>query len=113
MTISFTLISQYLADGSIEYVNDNQLKLNFSTLLGQDGSTLDSSAMKAVYLFLDGLADLTTAINQQRAAQTPALAPIQFVEKGLSGTVNVPQYKFTCEFNVDSSKFDNDLIDPG
>lgn len=108
--ITFNNLATYLPTGAIEFVGNNQVKINFNLLTGQ-AINLDSSALKGLAILLDSLASMTDAINHQRASATPPIAPITFVSKTLGGTVTNPQMDFAVTLNS-SHDFVNNLVDP-
>jgi hypothetical protein len=59
-----------LPPGSIEFVGNNQLKLNFSQLTGEILS-FESSCVEPIVKLMQKLADLTTVINAARASENP------------------------------------------
>jgi hypothetical protein len=112
MNLTFQALADKLTPGAIEFVGNNQLKLNFSQLTGDEDLDFESSFVEGVVQFLQGLAELTDQINQQRAALNPPLPPIEFVTQQLVGTPSQPKYQFTVEVAIDTKAFASNLIDP-
>lgn len=111
MTITFQNLADKLAPGAIEFVGNNQLKVNFSQLTG-DTLTFDSSCIKAIVKLMEGLSELTNEINSQRANQNPPLLPIDFVSQQIVGSPQEPKYQFVLQIAVDTASFSNNLVDP-
>jgi hypothetical protein len=111
MTISFTDLAENLPAGAIEYVGNNQVKLNFSQI-SDETLTLESSMVEVVVKFLQGLTSLTNQINQLRNAQNPPLPPIVFASGQLVGTAAQPRYQFVVEVAVNAGTFLSNLVDP-
>lgn len=111
MSITFQSLSDELPPGTIEFVGNNQLKLNFSQLTG-DNLTLESSCVQAIVKLLQSLASLTQKINLSREEATPPLPAIDFASSLLNGTPQQPKYEFTIKVKVDNSQFINNLVDP-
>lgn len=109
--LSYSALSEKLPAGSIEFVGNNQLKLNLS-LLTESGSTLTTevSSVKAVVKLMQGLAALTNQVNEARIAAN--LPPIQFVSQQLTGTPEAPEFEFTVRVKVDTALFIDNLDDP-
>lgn len=112
MTLTFERLAEKLPAGVVEFVGNNQVKLNFSLLTGDEDLTLDSSLIEGVIQFLQGLAKLTDAINEERAKLNPPLEPIDFVSQQLIGTPQRPKFQFIVEVAVDTSAFTSNLVDP-
>ncbi len=112
MTLSFQSLADKLPPGAIEFVGNNQLKLNFSQLTGDEELGFESSFVEGVVQFLQGLASLTDQINEERAALNPPLPPIEFVTQQLVGTPSQPKYQFTVEVAIDTKAFTSNLVDP-
>lgn len=110
-SLDYSALSEKLPAGSIEFVGNNQLKLNLS-LLTESGSTLttEASCVKGVVKFLQGLSALTTQVNEARIAAN--LPPIQFASQQLTGTPEAPEYEFTVRVKVDTALFVDNLDDP-
>ena len=107
----YSALSEKVPAGSIEFVGNNQLKLNFS-LLTESGSnlTLETSCIKGAVKFLQGLSALTDQVNETRIAAN--LPPIQFASMQLTGTPEAPEYEFTVRVKVDTALFVDHLDDP-
>lgn len=110
-TLSFNALSEKLPAGSIEFVGNNQVKLNFSVAT-ESGSnlTLNSSCVKGTVKLLQGLSALTTQVNEDRVNEN--LPPIQFASQQLTGTPEAPEYEFTVRVKVDTALFIDNLDDP-
>ncbi|MEH2425867.1 MAG: hypothetical protein V7K48_34700 [Nostoc sp.] len=109
--ITFSAIAAYLPPGSLEFVGNNQVKLNLNQITG-DSLTLDASAVKGVLKILEALTQLTLAINTARAAANPSLAPIEFCEKHLAGTVDAPNFQYIVTVGINPQSFINNVVDP-
>lgn len=109
--LDYAALSEKLPAGSIEFVGNNQLKLNLS-LLTESGSTLttETSSVKGVVRLLQGLSQLTNQVNETRIAAN--LPPIQFASQQLTGTPEAPEYEFTVRVKVDTALFIDNLDDP-
>jgi hypothetical protein len=112
MPITYNSLAANLPPASLEFVGNNQVKLNFSSVTGQTGITPDSPVFMGVVKFLQALADATSAINAERSAQNPPLPPIAFCSQALEGTPQKPEYHFAIVIAVDSTKFIETLVDP-
>ncbi|PHJ54498.1 hypothetical protein VF14_35230 [Nostoc linckia z18] len=112
MSLTFTALGEKLPAGSIEFVGNNQLKLNFTLVTGDSTLTPNSSCVEAVSKLMRGLAALTEQVNDDRAAANPPQSPIEFASSTLTGTPAQPKYVFTVEVAVDTSQFPDNLIDP-
>lgn len=111
MAMKFSDLQNLLPPGAIEFVGNNQLKLNFNQLTGLELNP-ESILIQGVAQFLEGLVELTTAINEDRVAATPAQTPITFASKELSGSASVPVIRYTVTLQVDNSAFLSNLVDP-
>ena len=111
MSLTFQALADMLPSGSIEFVGNNQLKLNFSQLTNET-LTFESSLIESIVKLMQKLADLTTAVNSTRASKNPSKPPIIFASKDLIGTPDAPEFEFTIRAAVDTSQFANNLIDP-
>ena len=108
--ITFNQLASFLPAGSIEFVGNNQVKINFSQLTG-DTLSLDSSCVKGIVKLLKGLAALTASINAFREAATPPLPTIDFVSDQLVGTSDNPRIQLVTEVQINTSSFVDNLID--
>lgn len=111
MSLTFQDLANILPPGSIEFVGNNQLKLNFSQLTG-DTLTFESSCVESVVKLMQKLADLTTSVNSLRASENPSKPPIMFASKDLVGTPDAPEFEFTVRVAINTAQFVNNLIDP-
>ena len=111
MSLTFQALANILPPGSIEFVGNNQLKLNFSQLTGET-LTFETSCVESVVKLMQKLADLTAAVNSARANENPSKPPIVFTSKDLVGTPDAPEFEFTTRVAVATSQFANNLIDP-
>ncbi|WGV23474.1 hypothetical protein [Halotia branconii] len=109
--LSYSALAEKLPAGSIEFVGNNQVKLNFSTTT-ESGSnlTLNASCVKGIVKLLQGLAALTDQVNEARV--NAELPPIQFASQQLTGTPEMPEYEFTVRVKVDTAQFIENLDDP-
>ncbi|MBN3943499.1 hypothetical protein [Nostoc sp. NMS9] len=110
-TLSYTALAEKLPAGSIEFVGNNQVKLNLS-LTTESGATLtlDSSCVKGIVKVMQALSSLTNQVNESRVNAN--LPPIQFVSQQLTGTPEAPEYEFTVRVKVDTALFIDNLDDP-
>lgn len=112
MSLTFEALGEKLPAGSVEFVGNNQLKVNM-TLLAEDTTlTPQSSCVEAISKLMRGLSALTEQVNSDRAAANPPLEPIDFASETLTGTPAQPKYVFTVEVAVDTSQFPDNLVDP-
>ena len=112
MSLTFENLGEKLAPGAIEFVGNNQLKINVTQTTGDNELTPQSSLVEPIAKLLQGLAELTTQINEDRANNNPPLPPITFASQSLTGTPSQPKYLFTVEIAVDTSQFSSNLVDP-
>ncbi|MBD2435820.1 hypothetical protein [Nostoc sp. FACHB-110] len=112
MSLTFTALGEKLPAGSIEFVGNNQLKLNFTLLAADSTLTPDSSCVEGVVKLLQGLAELTNQINEDRATANPPQEPITFASQTLQGTPSQPEYKFEVKIKVNTANFIENLVDP-
>jgi hypothetical protein len=113
MSLTFQNLADKLAPGAVEFVGNNQLKVNFSQLVSSsEPLTFESSCVEGIVKLLQGLAALTDQINQERANQNPPLAPIEFVSQQIAGTPQQPKFQFIVEVAIDTQVFSSSLIDP-
>lgn len=108
-SFSYSALSEKLAAGSVEFVGNNQVKLNLNQVTG-DNLTLESSVVEGTVKFLTGLANLTEQINASLVEQN--MPPIQFVTQSLTGTPAQPEYEFTVRVSVNTAQFIENLKDP-
>lgn len=108
--ITFTALGDHIPAGSLEYVGNNQVKLNFSQLSNDSSLNLDSSALKPITLFLEGLFQYTHQLNVERKNQK--LDPIELCSKNIAGTPDKPIIAYTLSVEVDAQSFLNNLVDP-
>lgn len=109
MTLSYEALGENLPPGSIEFVGNNQLKVNFSQMV--DTPNPETSCVKGVVRLLQGLSELTDKVNETRINQNN-LPPIEFVSQILTGTPEQPEYQFTVRVKVDTALFIDNLKDP-
>lgn len=112
MSLTFAALGEKLPAGSIEFVGNNQLKINLTLVTGDSTLTPQSSCVEAISKLMRGLAALTEQINTARAAANPPQSPIEFADEALTGTPAQPKYIFTVEVAVDTSQFPDNLVDP-
>ncbi|MFN6450543.1 MAG: hypothetical protein RMX59_035150 [Nostoc sp. DedSLP05] len=111
MSLTFEDLAAKLPAGSVEFVGNNQVKINFSQLTG-DSINLQSSCVKGVVRLMQGLAALTDQENEDRAAVNPPLTPIEFASQTLQGTPQQPEYLFEVAVKVNTANFVDNLVDP-
>ncbi|MEH2250069.1 hypothetical protein [Nostoc sp.] len=109
--ISYSAIADYLPSNSLEFVGTGQVKLNLNQITG-NSLTLDASAIEGILKILEALALYTDAVNTERAAATPPLAPIEFCEKHLTGTPDAPNFQYVVTASINSQSFINNVVDP-
>lgn len=109
--ITYSGIAAYLPANSLEFVGNNQVKLNLNQITG-DSLNLDASAIKGILKILEALSQMTLAVNAARAAADPPLPPIELCEKHLAGTVDVPTFQYVIVVAIDPQSFINNVIDP-
>lgn len=112
MSLTYDDLAEHLPPSSVEFVGANQLKINLSQLLERDDLTTASPIIEGVATLLDGLSALTVAVNEQRIAAEPSLAPITFVSKQLVGSIAEPVYRFVVDLKVNQAVFLDNLLDP-
>ncbi|MEH2377614.1 MAG: hypothetical protein V7K27_01735 [Nostoc sp.] len=110
-TLNYAALSEKLTAGAIEFVGNNQLKLNLS-LITESGSnlTLETSCVKGIVKLLQALSALTDQVNEARIIAN--LPPIEFVSQQLTGTPEAPEYQFTVRVKIDTALFVDNLDDP-
>ncbi|MEH2124171.1 hypothetical protein [Nostoc sp.] len=108
-TLSFSALSEKLAAGAIEFVGNNQVKLNFN-LATADNLTLNTSCVKGIVKLMQALSALTEQVNESRIAVN--LPPIQFASQQITGTPEAPEFEFTVRVKVDTALFVDNLDDP-
>lgn len=107
--LSFSTLSDQLPAGSLEFVGNNQVKLNFSQLTG-DTLTLDSSILKGLAIFMDGLSKYNHQLNENRKQQ--GLPAIDLCSKSFAGTPDEPIIVYAFSVLVNPNSFLNNLVDP-
>lgn len=110
-TLSYSALAEKLPNGAIEFVGNNQVKINLS-LATQSGAglTLNSSCVKGIVKLMQALSALTDSVNEARVNAN--LPPIQFASQQLTGTPEQPEYEFTVRVKVDTALFIDNLDDP-
>ncbi|AFY31604.1 hypothetical protein [Calothrix sp. PCC 7507] len=108
-TLSYSALAEKLAAGSIEFVGNNQLKLNFN-LATAENLTLNTSCVKGIVKLLQALSALTDQVNAARINAN--LPPIQFASQQITGTPEAPEFEFTVRVKVDTALFVDNLDDP-
>lgn len=111
MTLTFQDLAAMMPPGSIEFVGNNQLKINFSQLSGQE-LALDSSCIESFVKLMMELSKVTDTINGNRLKETPAKPPIIFVSRDLVGSADAPEFEFILRAKIDVNAFTDNLIDP-
>jgi hypothetical protein len=112
MSLTFEALGEKLPGGSVEFVGNNQLKINLTLVTGDSTLTPQSSCVEAISKLMRGLAAMTMQINSDRAAANPPQSPIEFASESLTGTPAQPKYVFTVEVAVNTSRFPDNLVDP-
>ncbi|MFK0732082.1 MAG: hypothetical protein ACFKPT_13870 [Gloeotrichia echinulata GP01] len=107
--LTFQALQDKLPAGSIEFVGNNQVKINMNMVTGNN-LTLESSIIEGIVKLLNGLSMLTDAINAQLIASNSP--PIQFASQELVGTPAQPEYRFEVKADVDTSLFLVNIKDP-
>lgn len=109
--LTYQSLNDHIPPNTIEFVGQNQLKLNFNQLTGKE---LDPNAalVEGVAQFMQALVELTNAINEERALATPPLPPITFASKELEGSIDQPIFRYVVDLRVNSEAFMNNLLDP-
>ncbi|MEH2461136.1 hypothetical protein [Nostoc sp.] len=109
--ITYSSIATYLLASSLEFVGNNQVKLNLNQITG-DSLTVDASAIKGILKILEALTQMTIDINIARAAANPPLLPIELCEKHLTGTVDLPTFQYVFMVGINPQSFINNVVDP-
>ncbi|MBW4597471.1 MAG: hypothetical protein KME46_32390 [Brasilonema angustatum HA4187-MV1] len=109
--ITFTDLASKLPAGAVEFVGNNQVKINAS-VIAEQALTLDSSIVEVMVKLLQGLTSLTQDINTARAAHNPPLTAITFADSQLVGTPSAPRYQLTLNVAVNPTSFNDNLLDP-
>lgn len=111
MQLNFENLATQLPTGSIEFVGNNQLKLNLSQLTG-DNLNLESSVIESIAKLMQGLTSLTSAVNESRAEINPPKAAVYFVSKDFDGSLDKPEIVFETRIAVNPNTFVENLFDP-
>lgn len=111
MQLTFEDLATLLPPGCIEFIGNNQLKLNLTQLTGEQ-LTIESSLLETIVKLLDALAQLTSEINESRIQAIPPKSRIKFVDKDFDGTPANPEVVFDCRFAINTASFSNNLVDP-
>lgn len=109
MQLTFNDLADKLPAGSVEFVGNNQVKLNLN-LISEADLTLNSSLVEPIVKLMRGLALLTDDINEEKA--TAGQPQIEFAEANLVGTAAHPEYQFAIRVKVNTALFPDNLIDP-
>lgn len=112
MQLTFEDLATQLPAGSIEFVGNNQLKINFSQITGDNNLTLQSSVIEPAAKYLQSLVDLTTVINEERMSSNPLKEPITFASKTFEGTPEKPEILYEIRFAINPVTFIENLFDP-
>lgn len=111
--LTFERLATQLPSGSIEFVGNNQVKINCSILTG-DNIDLSSSIVEIFAKLLRGVAVLNDEINNER--QQLGKQPINFVEQNIQSYGDSQNQSasmnFTCSIQVKTSSYIENLIDP-
>ena len=111
MSLIFQTLADMLPPGSVEYVGNNQLKINLTQMTGES-LNFQSSCVEPIIKLMNHLVNVTNAVNASRATANPPRYPIAFVSKDLIGTPDAPELEYTMRVAVDTNQFLNNLIDP-
>ncbi|MEA5627565.1 hypothetical protein [Nostoc sp. UHCC 0251] len=110
-TLSYTALAEKLPAGSVEFVGNNQVKLNLSLATDSGAAlTLGSSCVKGIVKLMQALSALTEQVNEARINAN--LPPIQFASQQITGTPEAPEFEFTVRVKVDTALFVDNLDDP-
>lgn len=112
MSLTFNALGEKLPAGSVEFVGNNQLKINMTLVAGDSALTPESSCVEAVSKLMRGLSALTAQVNTDRADANPPQSSIKFATEALTGSPSQPKYVFTVEVAVDTTQFPDNLVDP-
>lgn len=111
MKLTFEDLATKLPAGSIEIVGNNQLKVNFTQITGNQ-LTLQSSLVEGIAEFLQSLVALTESINEEHKALSPSKEVITFASKTFNGTPESPEMVFECRIAINPATFLENLFDP-
>lgn len=109
--MDFLALQDSFPPSSVEFVGNNQVKLNWNALTDKQ-LALNSSAVEPIATLLNELVKLTDAINESRSQETPPKPPIVFASKQMVGTLEQPVFRFTVDLKVDATALFDNLIDP-
>lgn len=113
MKLTFEDLSTLLPPGSIEFVGNNQVKINCSILTG-DNIVLSSSFVESIARLLRGIAQLNDAIDTER--QQLGKPPINFLEQSINSYGDsqnqFSEMGFQCRIKVNTNSYIDNLIDP-
>lgn len=111
--LTFERLAAQLPPGSIEFVGNNQVKINCSILTG-DTINLSSSIVETLAKLLRGAATLNDEINVER--QQLGKNSINFVEQNIQSYGDSQNQSasmsFTCSIQVNTATYIENLIDP-
>lgn len=111
--LTFERLATQLPAGSIEFVGNNQVKINCSILTGDD-INLSSSIVETFAKLLRSAATLNDEINNER--QQLGKSPINFVEQMIQSYGDSQNQtalmSFTCSIQINSNSYIENLIDP-
>lgn len=111
--LTFERLATQLPAGSVEFVGNNQVKINCSILTG-DNINLSSSIVETLAKLLRGAATLNDEINNER--QQLGKYPINFVEQNINAfgdsQIQNAFMSFTCTIQVNTTSYIENLIDP-
>lgn len=111
--LTFERLATQLPAGSIEFVGNNQVKINCSILTGNN-IDLSSSIIETLAKLLRGAATLNDEINSER--QTQGKFPFTFVEQSIQSygdsQAQSASMNFTCSIQVNTKSYIDNLIDP-
>lgn len=111
--LSFERLATQLPPGSIEFVGNNQVKINCSVLTGES-ITLSSSIVESLAKLLRSIATLNDEINIER--QQLGRQPINFVKQSIQSFGNsenmIASMSFNCLMTISTNSYIDNLVDP-
>ncbi|NES22073.1 MAG: hypothetical protein F6K41_24905 [Symploca sp. SIO3E6] len=109
MQLTFTDLLEKLPPDSVEFVGDNQFKLNLTQITGEELG-FDSSVVEPITKLLDALVKLTQSINDEKLMNDED--SIKFASKDIVGTPEKPMYEYIVRVDVNPNSFLENLVDP-
>jgi hypothetical protein len=111
MHLTFESLNNFLPAGSIEFVGNNQLKINMNQVSGEQ-LTLQSSILEPIAKLLSGLVVLTKVVNDEQIVLYPTGQGIQFVSQSFDGSPEHPELVFEFRCAIAPQSFIENLLDP-